>query len=241
MLVDNDIVISEISDTLGIELKDILVSRLEEERAELYSGFLPSDDYWFHSVLGTDSLDGERKEVVVAVSSSSSQVIVPTVDCQITFEDLSLSQCPEYKFQDDPVWRIAKLSLLALDDFKQKKFRLWEHQINEPECEAAFRRLLQQGPIRNVFDKFIFPSSEEVACNYKVVDEHSGKTVDVPHQVSQMRIWNPVTRVYDNLDCSLVGAPKSDVEAELYWNNKLAQLRELRGSQYIDSLLVAKH
>jgi hypothetical protein len=218
------------SDT-GIDFDNAEITCLSEERMQIYG------KYNLVSLVGVDKNDDNVKEVVVEYDQVSGSVIVPVVSCQITFEDLTLSQCPEYCFEDDSEWRLSHLSLLALDDFRKKKFKLWEHQLNEPECEAAFRRLLQQGPIRNVFDKFIFPSSEAVAAKYKVVDEHSGKTVDVPHQVGKMRIWNPEKRAYEPLDCSLVGAPSNEEESNKYWQQKIKDLKELRGAEYIETLL----
>ena len=243
-ILDNSVYIEEAEKTLGLRLTEVKVSTLDTERKAMYASFFAADsgdDWEILSVVGKDRTDDELKEIIVGVSQRTARVVVPTVSCQISYEDLSLSQCPEYRFEDDPQWRIAQLSLLALDDFKLKKFKLWEHQINEPECEAAFRRLLQQGPIRNVFDKFIFPSSEEIAKKYKVTDEHSGKTVDVPHQVSEMRIWSPSTGVYETLDCSLVGAPKNDGEAMEYWTKKMREMVELRGREYIESLIGPRH
>lgn len=236
---DTSKVLSAIADTLGIEFSSVSHSSpLTQERIAIYSQFLGSGEAW--SVTGVDGQTGLPREVVVEVDSSGN-ITVPVVSCQITFEDLGLSDCLEYKFEDDPLWRVAQVSQLALDDFKKKKFKLWEHQIHEPECEAAFRRLLQQGPIRNVFDKFIFPCSDEVALKYKVIDEHSGKSVDVPHQVSEMRLWNASSGSYEALDCSLVGAPKTDQEAKDYWSRKINELKELRGSEYIESLISMKH
>jgi hypothetical protein len=226
---------SQIADSLGIELDgDMQVTQLSLERSEIYSEFFSVTEAW--SVTGTDTQSNQQREVIVEVDQAG-EVSVPVVSCQITFEDLGLSDCLEYRFEDDPQWRLGQVSQLALEDFKLKKFKLWEHQIHEPECEAAFRRLLQQGPIRNVFDKFIFPSSDEVAQKYKVVDEHSGKTVDVPHQVSEMRLWNAAARAYASLDCSLAGAPTTDKEAKQYWDKKISELKELRGREYIESLL----
>jgi hypothetical protein len=222
---------------LGLQFtENAQIAPLGEERQKIFASLVPG------KIIGVvGEVDGEIREVVIGYEDATNTVHVPCISCQITFEDLSLSQCPEYRFADDEEWRVAQLSLLALDDFRKKKFKLWEHQLDEPECEAAFRRLLQQGPIRNVFDKFIFPSSDGVAAKYKVVDEHSGKSVDVPHQVSEMRIWNPSRAQYEPLDCSLVGAPANDEDARMYWERKLESLKELRGKEYIESLLGYKH
>jgi hypothetical protein len=229
--------LGQISETFSVDLADCSLIEISVERAEIYSSFKSDPANELKALVGSD---GEGiKEYIVEISADSKARVI-SVSCQITFEDLSLSKCPEYCFDDEPVWRVAQLSLYALEDFKQKKFRLWEHQLQEPECEAAFRRLLQQGPIRNVFDKFIFPSSDETALKYKVVDEHSGKSVDVPHQVSRMRFWDAARREYTEFDCSLAGAPKTKEEAEIYWNKIVEEMKQLRGAEYITSLLGQK-
>lgn len=161
-----------------------------------------------------------------------------TLSCQVTFDDLSPADCIEYSFAEEPGrFHLAQVSLAAIADFRAKKFKLWEHQLKEPECEAAFRRILQQGPIHNVYDKFIFPNPESLAHLFKVTDEHSGKVVEVPHQVHSMRQWNPEKQQYDPIDATLAGAPKTQGEAKQYWTNTIQQLKQLRGEEYIDSLL----
>ena len=213
-----------------------LVDSVGIERAEIYREFF-DEVCKIGSIVG--KVDGVVREFVYGIDDNG-EINVPCVSCQVTFDDMSLSECVEYCFADEqpyPQWHIAKVSVVAIEDFKAKKFKLWEHQLKAPECEAAFRRLLQQGPIRNVYDKFIFPTPEACASKYKVIDEHSGKVVDIPHQVSRMRIWNPVEQDYDEFDPELAGAPSEPSDTEKYWSSFLDELRELRGKDYIDSLL----
>lgn len=210
----------------------VSVFPLNSERLQIYSSFLIKSNAPVMALV----IREECKEIIYQITADK-EIHFPVVSCQITYEDVPLADCPEYCFTDDPVWRLAQVSDEALDHFRQKKFKLWENQIKEPECEAAFRRLLQQGPIRNVYDKFIFPSRPEVADSYKVKDEHSGKLVDIPHQVDRMRKWDPASQKYVLIDCSLVGAPLSDSHAMQYWKGLLEELRELRGKDYIDNLL----
>jgi hypothetical protein len=215
-----------------LKLQHEEIKALHAERIKIYAPFIQAGDLM--ALVATDH-EGVLREFLFTLSDN--KIEFPTVSCLITYEDVPLGDCPEYCFKDAPEWKLALLADVALDHFRQKKFKLWEQQLKEPECEAAFRRLLQQGPIRNVYDKFIFPSPEQVAANYKVKDEHSGKLVDIPHQVSCMRRWNPKTERYQDVDCSLVGAPASDIQANQYWQHMLQELRQLRGTEYIDSLL----
>jgi hypothetical protein len=215
-----------------------VVDSVGKEREVIYSEFFEGANITkIGTILG--KVDGVVREFVYGIETNG-EIKVPCVSCTVTFDDMSLSECVEYCFADEqpyPKWHLAKVSVIAIEDFKAKKFKLWENQLKAPECEAAFRRLLQQGPIRNVYDKFIFPTPEECASKYKVTDEHSGKVVDIPHQVSRMRIWNPVEQAYDEFDPGLVGAPTNPLDTEKYWSSFLEELRESRGKDYIDSLL----
>lgn len=225
---------------LDVKIAHIISSHpvLSEERLRVYTPFMSRRDGNRLMSLKAELMStGEIKEFLFEYNSVDAEIVFPVVSCQITYEDIPLGDCPEYCFHDDPEWRIAQVSDAALSHFREKKFKLWEHQLKEPECEAAFRRLLQQGPIRNVYDKFIFSSSEAVAQKYKVKDEHSGKLVDIPHQVDRMRRCEPVSGTYSDIDCSLIGAPKTESDATLYWTQFLEELRQLRGKDYIDQLL----
>lgn len=235
-MIETAVAVAAVESEFSVSVHQPKIAPVSDERASVYSPFKQFGDAG-QLLTVTCQVDGECREFIVEVNTANNQVRAINISCQITFEDLSLSQCPEYFFEDDPEWRVAQISLEAIEDFKLKKFKLWEHQLKEPECEAAFRRLLQQGPIRNVFDKFIFPSSDAVARTYKVIDEHNGKAVDVPHQVYKMRLWNCEIGQYEDFNCSLSGAPTSESEAETYWNRLVGEMRELRGSEYIDSLL----
>ena len=216
-----------------------VIEKIAEDRAGIYRNVFEHPEEIGQIGALTGTVDGVEREFVYGIANSE-EIEVPCVSCQVTFEDMSLSECVEYCFADEqpyPLWHVAKVSIIAIEDFKAKKFKLWEHQLKAPECEAAFRRLLQQGPIRHVYDKFIFPTPDSLAINYKVIDDHSGKSVDIPHQVDRMRIWNHKTGQYEPFDPSLVGAPRTEEEARMYWSKLIEELRELRGKEYIDSLM----
>ena len=71
--------------------------------------------------------------------------------------------------------------------------------LDTPDCEAQFRRMLQCGIVTNVYDKCMFPTPEALKEKYQVVDEKNGKTIDLPHPVSQLRIWNAESQSYDEV------------------------------------------
>lgn len=216
---------------LPVRMDDPKVVNISGERKGMYLKN-PKDDV----VAIRGVVDGETVEYIFINDE------LPECACKITYEDMSLAACLEYCFEDEEpmVWRLAEISKEAIEDFKAKKFKLWEHQLKEPECEAAFRRSLQTGPIRNVYDKFIFPTPSQLVQKYKVIDEHSGKTVDLPHQVGEMRIWDPSTDMYLPFDAGLAGAPKDKDSADKYWKKMMEELKELRGTEYIESLVDGK-
>ena len=231
-------IVQLVSSTLSLELESAKIVEIAPDRLAMYNPFLSQTDNQLWAVQGT--VDGKLKEIIFEYSPKTAKISIPDVSCQITYEEISLSECLEYCFEDElpfPTWRLAKVSTDAVEDFKQKKFKIWEHQLKEPECEAAFKRILLTGPIRNVYDKFIFPTPPELAAKYKVTDEHSGKAVDLPHEVAQMRIWNVALNQYVPFDASLEGAPSSKDSGDEYWKQTISDLKDSRGVEYIESLL----
>jgi hypothetical protein len=93
------------------------------------------------------------------------------------------------------------------------------------------------GVITRIFDNGMFPTPPELRGSYQVTDEKSGKLINLPHPVEQMRIWSPMERRYEEYDCHLVGAPREGGESEEYWAKMIAELKEKRGSDYIEGLL----
>lgn len=102
--------------------------------------------------------------------------------------------------------------------------------------EAAFARLLQCGPINRIYDKFGFPIPEEEQGAWRITDENTGKLVDIPRPVHQLRVWNPATDSYDEISALLGGAP-SDAELSDYWLATLEEMKGKHGEEYIHALL----
>ena len=55
--------------------------------------------------------------------------------------------------------------------------------MHNPDCEAAFKRMLQVGLITTLYDHAIFPTAEADRAAYEVRNE-KGKVVPIPHPVS---------------------------------------------------------
>jgi hypothetical protein len=160
--------------------------------------------------------------------------------CDITYEDLSPTQYIEYSFADEepvPTWHLSKTSNDGYEHFLACKFKVWEKAMKEPSCEAAFRRMLQRGLVYQMYDSNMFPTPEHLLSKYRVTDEGNGKVVELPHPVARCRVWDASAQQYQELPTTLVGAPKDEAEAKVYWATFLDELRVLRGADYIDTLL----
>merc|ERR1712157_114756 len=100
----------------------------------------------------------------------------------------------------------------------------WKNMIENPTCEAAFKRLLGIGLITDMFDHVAFPSPDDEKNDWIVQDEH-GKDVVIPRPVKALRVWDPKKRNYNKVEAHLDGAPKAD-EAEAYWNEMLKKFKK---------------
>ena len=100
--------------------------------------------------------------------------------------------------------------------------------VSQPDCKAAFRRMWQIGPVFRVYDKLMFPTPEADKAKFEVVDEKTGKTVDIPHPVSSLRIWNPETQQYDDVSPILDGSPEDPAS---YWKGLEKELLEQWGEE----------
>jgi len=115
------------------------------------------------------------------------------LECQVSLEEYSPSQLIEFTFNDNGPWYLSPMSLPSLEEYRKTKFENWKHMIEHPECEAAFKRLLNIGLINKMFDNFAFPSPDNEKHLYEVKDEN-GKTVVIPRPVHGLRIWEPAKK-----------------------------------------------
>ena len=89
-----------------------------------------------------------------------------------------------------------------------------------------------------VFDPMAFPTPEKMKDKYVVVDEKTGKNVQLPHPVEALRVWNSSSKSYDEISTILDGAPKTKEESEKFWASLMNELEAKHGREYIESLLV---
>eukprot|EP00397_Hematodinium_sp_SG-2012_P052591 GEMP01062254.1.p1 GENE.GEMP01062254.1~~GEMP01062254.1.p1 ORF type:complete len:227 (+),score=45.72 GEMP01062254.1:36-716(+) len=175
----------------------------------------------------------ENQDFIVTQDGSEYEVLVSS--CSITYEDMSAASFVEYKFAEESIFRMAKVSVAALESYRLVKFKQWLDMLHNPTCEAQLRRMLQIGVVTRLFDKQLFPTPEEFVNQYRIRDEHTGKMIDVPHMVEQMRVWNSEKQQYEQLECHLDGAPP-DSEREKWWSEKIAELKKMKGADYIESM-----
>jgi len=212
-------------------------SQLSDERKAVYA---PE-----HSVVSTAAavisvpgeVDGEAVELVGAVvpSGDTWNLEILSGTCKIMYDDLSVSQFVEYCFPDAPGWKLSSVGDVALQEFKAHKYKLWKDRLDNPTCEAEFRRMLQLGLVNKVFDKHIFPTPDELKDKYLITDDN-GKQVDIPHSVSGLRVWSVAEGKYSEISPILNGAPE-DGEVEAAWEKILTDFRETKGAEYINGLL----
>ena len=177
--------------------------------------------------------DKEKFEKIIAITGDDVDVV--EMEDKITMEDLCPSELIEYTFADQ--WMLAPMSLASLEGYRKMKFANWKHMIENPVCEAAFKRLLNIGLITNMFDHVAFPSPEDEKKDWIVQDEH-GKDVAIPRPVKALRVWNVKERCFKDVKAHLDGAPSAD-EAAKYWEGMLAKFRNERGEDYINDLLAS--
>ena len=140
-------------------------------------------------------------------------------------------------------------------------------------CRRTFKSLLKGGLITTMcppqpaapsgsgqhslarrFDPVAFASPAHEQDSWRVVQE-SGKTVDIPRPVHEIRVWDAASRAYTAIEARMGGAPDAGSE-DAYWVNLpgprratrrpaptapqaelLAELRQCHGSELVDSLL----
>lgn len=147
------------------------------------------------------------------------------LECKVSFEELPPSALVEYQFMGSTEWRLSMVCLDYLLAFRAGKFKDWEKRLLQPTCLAELRRMVAIGPVYNVYDHHMFPSSDEEKAQFEVVDENSGKTVVLPRPVSALRIWNVEEQQYNVVDPTLDGAPPVE-QRDAYWKDLLKKLQE---------------
>jgi len=225
------------------KLKVVDIRYLEDDRKAIY-GVLSEEIQGADHVLAVecvlDTEDEDAKEedegkCEKVITISGDEVEEVELEDKITMEDMNPSELVEYTFSDQ--WMLAPMSLPSMVGYRGMKFKHWKGMIEQPVCEAAFKRLLNIGLITNMFDNVAFPSPEEEKKDWIVQDEH-GKDHQIPRPVKALRVWNVKERCYKEVSAHLDGAPTAD-EAPKYWEDMLHKFKMQRGEDYINELFAS--
>jgi hypothetical protein len=169
---------------------------------------------------------GKRMDYIVDASGNA----LKSKDA-ITMDTVNVTELVEYKYSDDKVWRVSKVGMDSLQNFKRVKYQIWKDQILNEKCEAALKRMIQAGLCDRVFDAEMFPEPEAMKKNYHFNDTKTNKKVDIPHPVAELRIWNATSGKYDAVPPALDNVPQ-DKAGE--WNAIKAELCRLFGDDFVN-------
>lgn len=181
------------------------------------------------------SSDGAVVEHVVKWDGSTATPVL--CECGISYEEVPPTAMVEYQYDEGGPWRLARISLEPMMAYKAHKFKLWREMLDKPSCEAAFARMLKAGPLNRLYDKLGFPMPADEEEAWKIVDEKSGKTVDIPRPVHALRVWDPNTDSYTDVSPIMDGAPADEEGMRTYWDTTMQELRAKHGNDYIDAML----
>eukprot|EP00440_Ansanella_granifera_P023808 gb/GFBE01025859.1/.p1 GENE.gb/GFBE01025859.1/~~gb/GFBE01025859.1/.p1 ORF type:complete len:240 (+),score=64.67 gb/GFBE01025859.1/:1-720(+) len=211
---------------------------LEEDRKKVFAAVFPDCAADQVVAIVAKGPSGDMKEFTAVMKGGAAELV--SGSCQITFEDLTPSDCVEYAFGEAPgQWALAQVSLEALETYRGMKFEAWKQMLEKPTCEAQFRRMLQLGVVTQLYDPQMFPTPEELKPQYQVTDERTGKLISLPHPVKELRVWNAEKQQYDSINTHLTGAP-TEAEKETWWTTFVGKLREEHGDEYISGLVAGK-
>lgn len=213
---------------------------LETGRATIYAEAFPEcQGCELRAIVGRSAAGQVVEFMAVGKSDGAGadlELTLVTGNCAITFETLPPASFVEYCFGEEPErFYLAQVSMEALETWRGMKFKFWMDMLEKPSCEAQFRRMLQIGVITQLYDAKLFPTPDAHKPLYHVVDP-SGKTIELPHPVAQLRRWDASEQRYVAVDPHLDGAP-SEAEKEAWWASCLQKLRETHGAEYIASLM----
>jgi len=219
---------------------------LDAARQQVIATAFPDAAAAGHKAVAVVASKGDEVKEFVAVfkCESGSPPASPQLlmgSCQITYEDLTPSDCIEYAFGEAPdEWRMTQLSQEALETYRGMKFEAWKSMLVNPTCEAQFRRMLQIGMISQLYDPQVFPTPESLRSKYQVTDERTGKLIELPHPVKGLRIWDAKAQAYKAVETQLTGAP-GPAESAKWWGDFIKEeLNAKHGDEYITNLMAGK-
>jgi len=214
---------------------------LEEDRRKVFASAFPECASGQVLAIIARGPNGDHKEFCAVLKDGATSAELVAGSCQITFEDLSPADCIEYCFAEAPgEWRIAQVSREALETYRGMKFEAWKQMLLKPTCEAQFRRMLQLGIVTQLYDPQLFPTPEAMKSQYQVTDDRTGKLIQLPHAVKEMRVWNAAKQQYDSIDTKLTGAPEEAAKAG-WWKDFTDKMKAEHGEEYIAGLIAGKN
>lgn len=163
-----------------------------------------------------------------------------TYEDKIMFDDVPLSGIVEYRFGPAGPRLLGTISTESLSFYVKSKFKVWREllQSGGNGCKRSFRSLLRTGLITRIYDPIAFPSPPAELPDWQVMDENTGKRVDIPRPVADVRVWDAGVGGYRALQGRLEGAPAVAEEAA-FWAETLKELKELYGADLVDELMEA--
>lgn len=189
------------------------------------------------SVYGKGETGEAREFIAVAKENDDADPKLVMACCQITFADITPGECMEYAFSEQPgVFRVSEVSLEALESYRGTKFKAWENMLRHPECEAQFRRMLQIGCVTGLYDTHLFPTPPDLSSQFEVVDERTGKTIQLPHPVAELRTWDAEQQAYRKISAHTEGAPMPQ-DKDAWWAGFVEELEEKLGKEYVQSFM----
>ncbi|CAE7294299.1 Ankrd17 [Symbiodinium natans] len=214
---------------------------LEEDRRKVFASAFPECASGHVLAIVARGSQGDHKEFIAVLKDGATSAELVSGSCQITFEDLSPADCIEYSFAEAPgEWRVAQVSREALETYRGMKFEAWKQMLLKPTCEAQFRRMLQLGIVTQLYDPQLFPTPDASKAQYQVTDDRTGKLIQLPHAVKEMRVWNAALQQYDSIDTKLSGAP-AEAEKAAWWKDFTDKMKAEHGEEYIDGLIAGKN
>jgi len=183
-----------------------------------------------------DSIELIERIVTVMIDDNNN---ITTNNCliedKISMDDFSPSELIEYSFNGTDYF-LSPMTKASCEYYRKGKYKNWIHLINNPDCEAAFKRLLKVGLINRLFDYIAFPSPDNEANDWIVVNEQTGKKTNIPRPVQNIRVWNVKTCKYESISPILDGAP-SDDDKDKVWNDMLNKFKSEQGIDFINGLI----
>lgn len=138
----------------------------------------------------------EKLEHIVVLSATEPYSAEPVIfEDKILYDEVPLSQIIEYRFNTEQPWMLSCISKESLEFYRSSKFTVWKEMLMSGgnNCERAFKSMLRSGLITNIYDPVCLASPPEEQEQWLVVDPNTGKNVDIPRPVSEIRVWDATT------------------------------------------------